>query len=238
MQVIKSLPKLLWLAPFASFIAGYLLIGLLYQNKVIPTPALVGLPLDKALIILSKANLNIRIIDHKDETDLEQGTILSQKPAPGTLIRQNQSLYVVIAQKPAPIQAPDIRNKKLPEATKLIESSSLQAKTYPMATQAPHNVCIAQYPQAGTVPDDKTVIIYYAQQNIKPVIMPNLKTKSVEDVSSFLMLHDLQATILHSAPVEPGHQCNRCIIIDQRPLPGSLITLTPDKPLQIQLQVN
>ena len=61
------LTHLLWLTPFISFIAGYILVGLLYKNNVLTTPALVGQSLDKALITLSANNLNVRIVGHKNE---------------------------------------------------------------------------------------------------------------------------------------------------------------------------
>jgi len=230
------LTHLLWLTPFISFIAGYILVGLLYKNNVLTTPALVGQSLDKALITLSANNLNVRIVCHKNEPDLPEGTILSQTPSPGKAIKENQALYLVIAQKPAPLQIPHLQGKNIETATKLIENQSLHPKFYPLPSDGSHGECIAQFPMPGITSIDSTVIVYLGQPS-KPVIMPNLKNKSVDEVLSFLNLHGINPTILHAQQIQPGHQCNNCRILDQRPLAGSLVTLSSEKPLSVQLQI-
>ena len=234
---MKHFARILWLTPFASFILGYLLVGLIYKNNVLTAPDLVGQSLDKALIILTAQNLNVRIIAHKDEPDLAEGTILSQTPAPGKAIKENQALYLVIAQKPIPLQIPDLHNKVAQEASQLVENQSLQPKIFSLPADDSRAECIAQFPLPGMAPVDNTVIIYTAQPFTKPVIMPNLKNKSVDEVISFLNLNKINPTILHAQQMPPGHQCHECRILDQRPLPGSLVTFSADKPLSVQLQI-
>lgn len=229
-------PQLLWLTPFISFIAGYVLIGLFYKNNVLIAPVLVGQSLNKALITLSAQNLNVRIIDHKDEPDLPEGTILSQTPAPGKAIKENQALYLVIAQKPAPVQIPNLQDKNVETATKLIENQSLHPKFYPLPYDKSQGQCIAQFPMPGMACVDNTVIVYTGQPS-KPVIMPNLKNKSIDEVLTFLNLNGINPTILHAQQIQSGHQCNNCRILDQRPLAGSLVTFSAEKTLSVQLQI-
>ena len=101
----------LWLTPFASFIFGYLLIALLHPQPIIKTPALIGKTLDQAILILSQANLNLRIVGQKEEAQLPEGTIISQTPAPGSSIKEHQALYVTIAKKPVPQAMPSLCRK-------------------------------------------------------------------------------------------------------------------------------
>jgi serine/threonine-protein kinase len=233
---IMMLSRFLWICPFLSFITGYLLIGFLSGSTTVVTPSVVGQQLDKAALWLSQKNLNLRIVGHKDEADLPEGTIVSQTPSAGTAIKERQSLYLVIARKPAPLQVPNLRNKMADEATKIIETQSLQPKVVALPADIATPQCIAQYPAPEMASLDQSVIVYTIQ-NQKPMIMPNLRKKSVEDVLSFLHLHGINAEILHTQPTLAGHQCTHCIITDQRPLSGSLIILNPHKPLTIQLQV-
>ena len=229
--------RFLWLTPFASFILGYLFIALIQTKPVLKTPALVGQTIDKALIELSSKNLNVRIIGHKDDPQLPEGTILSQTPAADTPIKENQAIYVMIAQKPAPLQMPNLAHMHADEAVKLLENLSAHPHSSALANDAPQNSVIAQSPQAGNTTADTPIIIYTAQPAAKPVIMPNLKSKLIDEVVSFLNLHGINPKILHTTQTDFGHQCHNCIVIDQRPLAGSLITLSPDKPIQVQLQV-
>ena len=230
------LSRFLWITPFATFILGYLAISFISSVPTLQAPALIGQSLDKAAVILSQKNLNLRIIGHKDEPDLVEGTIVSQTPSPGSAIKEHQALYLVIARKPMPLQIPDLHHKTAQEATKIIEGQSLHAKIAALPADYQSEHCIAQYPAPGMAASDQGVIIYTAQ-NQKPVIMPNLKKKSVDEVLSFLQLNGCTADILHATPTQPAHQCNSCIVLDQRPLPGSLLIITPDKSLKVQLQV-
>ena len=136
-----------------------------------------------------------------------------------------------------PLQIPDLHNKTAQDAVKIIESQSLHAKIITLPTDYQCHQCMAQYPSPGMAVDDQNIMVYTCQ-NQKPVVMPNLKNKSIEEVVSFLQLNGCTAEILHAAALQPGHQCNECMVIDQRPMPGSLLVITADKPLNVQLQVS
>jgi beta-lactam-binding protein with PASTA domain len=234
---MKRFSNLLWLSPFISFIAGYALISFFCANKTLITPSLIGQNLDKALINIAKQNLTVRVVSQKDNADLQEGTILSQTPAPGARIKEHQSLYLTISQKPAPTQVPNLHTKTSTQATQLLHAQSLHAKVYKISCDGTADQCIAQWPHKGT-PADRTVIVYACDSAGKPVIMPNLKTKPVDEVVSFLALNGINPTILHQTPRESGHQCTLCTVIDQRPLAGAIVFVSGDKAVQVQLQVN
>ena len=109
-----------WLIPFASFFGGYLLLSLFYGNKTIVTPSLLGQPLDKALLQLSDYHLNARVIGYKADSDLQPATVLSQSPAPGTKVKEHQSLHLTISQKPT-AQVPCLQGKSLAQASELLQ---------------------------------------------------------------------------------------------------------------------
>lgn len=227
-----------WLFPFLSFILGYIFISFFYKNPTLKAPALIGQTLDKALITLSHYNLNIRILSQKDDNELKEGTIISQTPAPGQIIKQNQALYVVISQKPAHSIIPDLHQTSREQAQKILENELFLIKWYPISMQSEHEYCIAQFPVSGMVlHPDTTLMVYYAIPYEKPVIMPNFKLMPALEVNSFLALHDVHATIFHSPPPDATHQCQHCVIMDQRPLPGTLLMLHGAHATPIQLQV-
>ena len=85
--------RFLWVAPFATFIIGYFFVSFISTNPALITPSLVGQGINKAAEILSQKNLNIRIIGHKDEPELPEGTIVSQTPSAGTAIKEHQAIY-------------------------------------------------------------------------------------------------------------------------------------------------
>lgn len=235
----KLLRNLIWFLPFFAFAIGYYAISFVFKSKTIHAPALVGKCIDKAVIILSEHNLNIRIVGNKPDSDLPEGTIISQTPSAGSKIKENQTLYVIVAKKPTAILAPDLKQKTISAATHIAQDLGLHIKTYAIPSSAPEQQCIAQFPAAGQEPHNNTMIVYGSAGNNKPVIMPSFMDMLASEVISFLQLHGITPTILHTRPELLGinHQCTYCIVVDQRPLAGSLIILKQEKPLAVQLQV-
>ncbi len=233
---MPNLRSLLWLAPFTSFIFGYLLISLLRPQRTLPAPALVGKTLDQAAIILSQANLNLRVVGYKDDALLPQGTVVSQAPSVGTKVKEHQSLYLAIAKKPNPAAMPALIGLPQEKAVAAVEKFS-SPKIYALASSThPQGTIIAQSPQPG-MPLAQPIILYVAGSPDRPVIMPNFKDTLIDEVLAFLQLHGITPAISHLNVTDPYHRCTACRIIDQRPLPGSFISINGTKQAQIQLQV-
>jgi beta-lactam-binding protein with PASTA domain len=228
--------SLLWLMPFASFITGYLLISLVIKQPALQTPTLTGKTLDQAVLILSQSNLNIRIVGQKEDAQLPEGTILTQTPTPGSSIKEQQALYVTIAKKPVPLAMPHLLGKTETQAIAELETLSLHAKIYKIASDQPAHTVIAQSPEPGLSANDHIIMLYIATDEQKPILMPNLKNRPLDEVLSFLELHGITPTILHT-PVAPDHRCTHCSVIDQRPLNGTFVKQEKGKPIQVQLQV-
>lgn len=232
------LQQLLWLAPFSCFLTGYLLMAFLFKPVEFKTPSLVGKSIQEAIKITNKHDLHIKIVAETDDPDLPDGTIISQTPTADTLIKARQSVYMVISQQPALLTTPSFLNKPHQEITSYAENKGITLKTYLLAsnsTAADH--CIAQYPAPANPLVTKSIITYICSDVLKPVIMPNFKGKSFEEVQEFLQLHNIASSVTHIFPQEEHHTCQNCTIYDQRPLAGSIITLRKDKPLHVQLQL-
>lgn len=231
-----QLSRFLWLMPFASFIFGYLLVSFLHTQPVLHTPAITGKPLDQAVLILSESNLNIRVVGQKEETQLPEGTILSQTPAAGSTIKVQQALYVTIAKKPLPLAMPLLIGKSHAQAIAELEKLSLHAKIYHISSDQPEGTIIAQFPDQGFSTHEQSIILYAAKDPEKPIIMPSFKQRPLEQVISFLELNGITPTILHTQTT-PDHRCTNCVVVDQRPLAGTFFKRSKEKPLQVQLQV-
>lgn len=197
-----------------------------------------GKTLNEAIKIASFHDLSIKISKEKDDADLPDGTIISQIPAADTLIKARQSIYLIVSKKPAIMPMPNFMQKNLAEIKQEAEAKEITLKIYELSSEnTANNCCIAHYPAPNMKVRDKNAIIYSANDSLKPVIMPALKGKSVNEVLEFLQLHGLQAQLIHANLIEQGHSCSHCIVFDQRPLAGSIISWTKEKPLQVQLHV-
>lgn len=231
------LKKFLWTLPFICFIAGYLLLTKIYPVKDIETPNIMGKSLRQACIILAQYNLNSRLITLKVDPLLAEGTIISQTPQAGQKIKPNQTVFVVASTLPEKNHAPNVILKPLSEIEPDLVAKGIRIKNYAIPSHHHVDVCVSQWPEPGVALENNKMIIYTAISNNKPVLLPNLKNKTVPEVIEFLTTNSMVAAILHSNVMEESHTCEHCSIIDQRPLAGSIITLDTKKPLRIQLQV-
>jgi len=209
---------------------------IIYHADELPTPALVGMQLPDAFTILSQHNLYPRILQTTEDADIPAGTILSQTPAPLTKIKPQQSVFLVIS-KPAPLpRAPNCINASKKTILKEAQARNIRVKTYHLPSVYPLDHCFAQYPSADQPVIDNTMIVYLSAGNRKQVILPNFKNLSVSQAQEHLINQPIALHPTHTTPV-PYHECTSCIIVDQRPLAGSLIALDDAKPLQLNLQV-
>lgn len=228
----------LWALPFFSFLAGYFVLERMSRVAQLDTPAIIGKQLQQAVAELSDNNLNLRLIAQKEDPDLPQGTILSQTPAPGQKIKPHQALYVVISKQPEKIAAPLLLNKHDNAIQKELEALGIRNKTYRLPSNRPSGTCIAQLPTPGNQVADEKITTYLSAGNNRPSLVPNLKGKPAPEVLEFLQQYKIEVKIMHSSKQDKNHLCDTdCIISDQRPLAGSLVTLDEEKPLLVQLQV-
>lgn len=241
----------LYFFPFLCFMAGYFLIAHILGTQEIETPALIGKPLHDAARELSAHNLNLRIVAEKADGELQAGTVVSQTPAAGKKIKENQSVFIAISKAlPHPL-APQCINKLAAELPKEIAGTTV--KKYYLPSEFPKDYCFAQFPTADSEIFDH-LILYISSGNQQPVIWPDMTNKPLEQIQVFLAAHNLTAHILYpdntltlasvtpvdeAASVSPEEhsQAPNYLVTAQHPHAGTLLLLDPEKLPNVQLKV-
>lgn len=230
--------KFLWVLPFVSFLCGYQLLRSLYTTGTLKTPTIVGKNLQDAVKILSDYNLNPRILAEKEDADLQAGTIITQTPSAGSSIKPNQPVFIVIATKTKQC-TPDVVGKNKISAQEELKKCGLMSTIHPVESSYPTDYCIGQNPVGGEPLDIRNpMLIYSSSGKKKPVLMPQFKHRQIQEVITFLEQQGMSFHIIHTSSCPDGQTCKTGLVIDQRPLPGSVISLNPEKPLNVQLQVS
>lgn len=209
--------------------------NLAFQAKNIQTPRLIGTQLIDALSQSSEQEINLRIIGKKDDPDLPNGTIISQTPKAGQKIRPHQSVFCVISMREEQRTAPHAIGKNRKQISQELKTAHLKQKAYAITQSTPCKTCIAQFPAPGEILPGSTLITYFSKDATKPFIVPSFKGLTVPEVEERLISHGITPSISHHMYVPHTHTCNQCQVIDQRPLPGSLVNLNPS--LHVQLYV-
>lgn len=227
-----------WVLPFLSFLCGYGFLHYVFQVHFIEMPELVGKTVEQVITTVTELNLNLRLLHYEENADIPVGTILSQIPAGKQKIKPHQSVFLVLAKNPPGHYAPDIRMQASDAVEKQLALSGITAQVCRIPSNYPLGLCIAQTPAAGELLHNDRMIVYLADNGAEKIIWPNFMNKRIEDVAEFLSSHCIVMEIIHTHRLQSNHECTHCVIVDQRPLPGSIISLnTLGYPLKVQFQV-
>lgn len=199
------------------------------------TPNVVGKQIHEILPIITQYNLNLRVIDQKEEKDIPEGIILNQTPIAGTSIKQNQPLFIVTAKKPVAIRAPQCTGIHIEELYSQLQKQGIHPRIYYVSHPYPEKLCFAQSPQPHEIIEKNRLTLYISTGNNKPIIWPDFTHMPLELVINFLDNYNIQPYIVSDEYM--GTTQTEQIVIDQRPFAGTLLTLDENKPLSVQLRV-
>ena len=225
----------LWLLPFLCFLFGYQLIRFFFTVDTLVMPRLVGRHLQEAVRMLSDQNLNIRIVEEKETTEVPEGTILSQIPLEGQKIKPYQSIFLVLSQRSSTTLAPIIQGLSETEAVQLAHERQLDIKRYRIFSSAPIDMCIAQVPGRSLPLTSRKIIAYISAGEQPYRLMPNFKHIPIAEVVSFLRTYNIEPHIFHGYEVGEDHSCDNCVVLEQRPFAGSFINIST--PFKVQLRI-
>jgi len=223
----------LWIIPFLCFCGGYYATRSFFYIAQFPAPSVVGSSLYQAVTVLSNHHLSVKLLAHKQDSDLPAATVLSQRPSAGHRVKPRQTIFLTVSQPPPLPIAPAFQGKSLEQIEREIKQLNLKLKPYYLESSYPRGTCIAQNPAPGHSITEHSITVYIAQPILKPVIWPDFKGKLLSDALQLLEPQEIPVKISSSSGcTEP-----ESTVIDQRPLAGSLIFLDSSQPISVQLHV-
>lgn len=223
------------LLPFICYLAGYFFCAQLLNNRIIITPSVMGMPLQQGVMLLSKKNLRSLVIKEREEVSVACGTILDQIPHAQQQIKENQVVYLTISTQPTQI-TPSLLAHTAEQIPTIAQQEGLNIRLHHLPVPHTQGQVFGQFPHAGSnrMPG-QSVIAYSAITTPKLFIWPNMQGKDLATVQNFLSHYQIKPTIL---TVDRSTPKDDALIIQQRPVAGSLITLSSLGSLVVQLLVD
>ncbi len=216
--------SLLWLMPFLSFLGGYQLIRVLTHIETVRVPSLIGLHMNEAIKILSADLLNVRILAEKEDSELDEGTILSQNPEAGQLVKTHQSIFLVVTKKPPKVCAPQLRGLTCEQAQAKATQAGITLTSTSLESTFPKDRVIGQSVLPQQEVRHKSFMIYCSEGSTPLRIFPDLKGRTVDEVSAFFAVYSGTVHV----------QGNRTDSIkEQQPRAGTLVDIR--KPLTVHV---
>ena len=231
---LRYCKEFIWVFPFLCFLLGYHCLNVCFRQTATKTPCVVGKTLPEALHILAENNLNMRMISEHEDADIPTETIINQTPQPGNSIREQQTVFLIISKKPPKPVAPNLCNQHNNQYSKILSESKIRYRTFGLNSTKSEGICIGQIPEEGKEIPEGGMVLYTAIPSSIHVILPSFKGKAVKDVQAFLKKYNISVQLFHTSEVGNAHTCNNCIVKEQKPLPGSFVSLK--EPFCVQLK--
>lgn len=231
----KYFKNLYWVTPFVCFILGYQCFAVFFYRSVIQTPPIIGKTLPEAAFILSKHNLNMRMITQQEDPDIPAGTIISQTPRAHSAIKPQQTIFFVLSKKPAQPRIPNVQGTTIDQYSKTLHDLKIRYRTFPVQSDKPEGTCLAQIPTAGNEIPTSGALLYIASSESDTLLFPSCKGKTIAETKQFFDKYNIPVTVYHTHEPSDYHTCDRCVVFEQKPLAGSFISLK--EPFSVQLKV-
>ena len=90
------------------------------------TPDVVGMPGDKAEVLLGQAGFKTKRAESRQHPTYEAGTVIWQDPAAGTILPEGTPVTLTVSDGIAPYAVPDVSRLPLELAAKVIEASGFR----------------------------------------------------------------------------------------------------------------
>ncbi len=99
---------------------------IMHDRREVLVPDIERMPLEEALELLSEKNLSLSLVARKYNPDIPSGSIISQTPPPGLMVREGGVIETVISSGGQVVFVPRVEGRVLREAEMLIRQAGLQ----------------------------------------------------------------------------------------------------------------
>ena len=130
------------------------------KGKSHDLPKLVGMQYEQASEELAKIGVTLTVEVQIAAADKAAGIILSQTPAPGTVVKEGGNVRVTVSKGTEPIHIPDVEGMALTKAKRTLEGYhyTLGEVTEDYSEDVPKGMVISQDPVAGVEADQFTAV--------------------------------------------------------------------------------
>jgi eukaryotic-like serine/threonine-protein kinase len=192
--MIKRIGKFLLLISIFCILAGisaYLTLSFIIKHeKRVVVPDLVGKNVVSALLLLSDLSLNTKVKGAEYSSDVPAHHIIFQDPPPGTEIKKDRSVRVVISKGTKSVTVPNLIGLRPLQAQIIMEENGLTLGnlSHTFDDEMESEVILAQSLPSGTVLNRSESVSLLVSLGKRPLslLMPDLSAQSVEE-SIFLI---------------------------------------------------
>lgn len=195
------------------------------ETKEIVVPKVIGFPLVEAERMLMQRKLEIKIDKQVETAEFPENTVISQSIEPGTIVKENRTLYLRVSKQMERIEIPDFLDKDLFEAKKIIEKENLKLTNIAYACSKKTKVgkIVSQNPQHDELGSDRSIqILVSTGPCMNQFVIGNLVDERVDPkVKKEFLDRDVELKQLSSQPNRDN--IKKAKVVSQEPIAGSIV---------------
>lgn len=202
--------------------AYYVYTVTLEAGEPVQVPNIVNLPLEEAINRLAEQGLETGRQEPVKHDTLPKGYIVSQRPAPGRVVRTGRKVYITFSVGKNYQTAEDLTNRYLENASELLETSTVRLGTVSRVPDSkPRNLVLAQDPPPGAEIEKDGLIHLLVSDGDGQYrnYMPDLRGKAVDEIAAIMAPYNV--TLVAEEVDMAG--AREDVVLDQNPQPDTLI---------------
>src|SRR5688572_1477628 len=168
---------ILGLALGCGLISAALTLRIVRNSQTTSVPNLTGRTLAVASNEAAERRLRVKVSGRKYHVDIGAGRVIEQDPLPGTSIKENRSLRLVLSMGPRKTTVPDVQGQALRSARLRLESMGVPIRRIIEApSAATEDTVLLQVPEAGIVENlgEGVLLIIAKNGSLRDYVMPDL----------------------------------------------------------------
>jgi len=238
-QLRRGVIVLAWIGAFGGalvivgVLSAYLTVRRSVSGQDVEVPDLSGLTSEDAASLLKKKGLVLEEAAQRNDEALDAGRVLAQDPPPGTSIKPQRKVKVVISLGNKVSSIPELRGGAARKAQITLQQQGMKLgdQVYVYSRKVEENMVIAQdpLPESAGLSDAKVAMLVSRGAPPRTYVMPALVGRGDTEVLAFLARAGVRTAPLRH---DPGSAAAPGTITSQDPEPGypvrtgDLVTLT------------
>ncbi len=178
-------------------------------------PALRGMSLDQAQVALQDAGLSYGDATYRFSETVAKDVVLSADPKPGTELKRDAAVDVVVSKGPQPVKVPDLTGKNAEAATRTLEKRGFEVDTSEENSDSvDKGDVISQSPRTGTLFKGDTVRLVVSKG---PVMV---EVPKVEGMGTAAAIRTLEAAGFQVTSEKTQYYVGLEFVVKQQPGKG------------------
>ncbi|WP_405853152.1 Stk1 family PASTA domain-containing Ser/Thr kinase [Streptomyces sp. NBC_00090] len=196
-------------------------------------PAVLGQTEATATKRITDAGLEVGTTKRAFSDVYERGTVMAVDPAPGERVRGNATVTLTLSRGPEKVKVPNLRNKPLPEAKRLLKKEGLAPGviTTEFSDSVAQGAVIGSDPEPGTERSPDSAVALVVSKG-SPIDVPDVTGETVADATAALQEAGLTVRVAPeriNSPEDAGAVAAQSLAEGSRAAEGDTITLTVSK---------